>query len=72
MVRRYYLGLIAINLQPCKKVSYSIENTRYNALDYDKLVMTVETNGTVAAEDAITFCQISDKLECLVFDDPKR
>ena len=41
---------------PVKKVSFSIENTRAgSALDYDKLVMNVETNGTVAAEDAIAY-----------------
>ena len=51
------LGLISIDslFSPVKKV-FSIENTRAgSALDYDKLVMTVETNGTVAAEDAIAY-----------------
>ena len=45
------LGLISIDslFSPVKKVSFSIENTRAgSALDYDKLVMNVETNGTVA------------------------
>ena len=44
------LGLISIDslFSPVKKVSFAIENTRAgSALDYDKLVMTVETNGTV-------------------------
>ena len=51
------LGLISITLfSPVKKVSFSVENTRAgSALDYDKLVMTVETNGTVDAEDAIAY-----------------
>ena len=44
---------------PVKKVSYSVENTRAgSALDYDKLLMTVETNGTVDAEDAIAYSEI--------------
>ena len=46
------LGLISIDslFSPVKKVSFSVENTRAgSALDYDKLVMTVETNGTIAA-----------------------
>jgi len=71
------LGLIAIDslFSPVKKVSYSIENTRAgSALDYDKLVMTVETNGTVAAEDAIAYSAriFQDQLGMFVnFDDPK-
>ena len=41
--------------QPVKKV-FSVENTKsYSALDYDKLIMTVETNETVDAEDAIAY-----------------
>ena len=46
------LGLITIAslFSPVKKVSFTIENTRAgSALDYDKLLMTVETNGTVDA-----------------------
>ena len=51
------LGLISITLYlVLSKVSFSIENTRAgSALDYDKLIMNVETNGTVAAEDAIAY-----------------
>ena len=54
------LGLISIDslFSPVKKVSFSVENTRAgSALDYDKLLMTVETNGTVDAEDAIAYQQ---------------
>ena len=51
------LGLISIDsLFSPVKVSFSVENTRAgSALDYDKLIMTVETNGTVDAEDAIAY-----------------
>jgi len=71
------LGLISIDslFSPVKKVSFSIENTRAgSALDYDKLIMTVETNGTVDAEDAIAYSAriFQDQLSMFVnFDDPK-
>jgi DNA-directed RNA polymerase subunit alpha len=39
---------------PVKKVSYHIENTRVGqTTDYDKLVMEVETNGSISPEDAV-------------------
>ncbi len=71
------LGLITVDslFSPVKKVSFTIENTRAgSALDYDKLVMTVETNGTVAAEDAIAYSAriFQDQLSMFVnFEDPK-
>ena len=71
------LGLIAIDslFSPVKKVSFTIENTRAgSALDYDKLLMTVETNGTVEAEDAIAYSAriFQDQLSMFVnFEDPK-
>ena len=52
------LGLIAIDslFSPVKKVSYSVENAREGkSLDYDKLVMQVETDGSVSAEDAVAY-----------------
>ena len=48
------LGLIPIDslFSPVKKVSYSISTAREGkALDYDKLIMEVETNGSISAED---------------------
>jgi len=71
------LGLIAIDslFSPVKKVSYSVDTTRSgSALDYDKLIMTVETNGTVDAEDAIAYSAriFQDQLGIFVnFDDPQ-
>ena len=61
------LGLISIDslFSPVKKVSFSVENTRAgSALDYDKLLMTVETNGTVDAEDAIAYSARIFKINC--------
>ena len=71
------LGLITVDslFSPVKKVSYTVENTRAgSALDYDKLVMNIETNGTVNAEDAIAYAAriFQDQLAMFVnFDDPK-
>ena len=52
------LGLIPIDslFSPVKKVSYSISTAREGkALDYDKLTMNVETNGSISAEDAVAY-----------------
>ena len=52
------LGLIPIDslFSPVKKVSYAISTAREGkALDYDKLTMEVETNGSISAEDAIAY-----------------
>ena len=71
------LGLIAIDsfFSPVKKVSYTVENAREGkALDYDKLVMTVETDGSVAAEDAVAYAAriFQDQLSMFInFNEPK-
>jgi DNA-directed RNA polymerase subunit alpha len=71
------LGLIAIDslFSPVKKVSFNVDTTREgDALDYDKLTMQVQTNGTVAAEDAVAFAAriFQDQLSMFVnFEDPK-
>jgi len=52
------IGLIPVDslYSPVKKVSYKVENTREGqVLDYDKLIMTIETNGSVSGEDAVAF-----------------
>ena len=52
------IGLIPVDslYSPVKKVSYKVENTREGqVLDYDKLLMTIETDGSVTAEDALAF-----------------
>ena len=70
------LGLIAIDslFSPVKKVSYTVENAREGqSLDYDKLVMNVETNGSLAAEDAVAYAAriFQDQLSLFVnFDEP--
>ena len=71
------LGLIAIDalFSPVKKVSYSISTAREGkALDYDKLTMEIETNGSISAEDAVAYAAriFQDQLSMFInFTDPK-
>ncbi len=71
------LGLIPIDslFSPVKKVSYSVSTAREGkALDYDKLIMEVETNGSISAEDAIAYSAriFQDQLGMFInFDEPQ-
>ena len=71
------LGLIPIDslFSPVKKVSYSVSTAREGkALDYDKLTMEIETNGSISAEDAVAYSAriFQDQLGMFVnFDEPK-
>ena len=71
------LGLIPIDslFSPVKKVSYSVSTAREGkALDYDKLTMEVETNGSISAEDALAYSAriFQDQLAMFVnFDEPQ-
>jgi len=50
------IGLIPVDslYSPVRQVSYKVENARVGQeLDYDKLSLTVETEGTVTPEDAV-------------------
>ena len=49
------LGVIPIDsvFSPIRKVSFQIENTREEMIDYDRLLMEVWTDGSVTAKDAI-------------------
>ena len=70
------LGLITIDslFSPVKKVSYTIENAREGkSLDYDKLVMNIETDGSLPAEDAVAYAAriFQEQLSLFVnFDEP--
>jgi len=72
------IGLIPVDsiYSPVKKVSYRIENTREGQiLDYDKLIMVIETNGGVTPEDSVAYAAriIQDQLEVFVnFEEPRR
>jgi DNA-directed RNA polymerase subunit alpha len=72
------IGLIPVDslYSPVKKVSYRVENTREGQiLDYDKLTMTVETNGAVSPEDSLAYAAriIQDQLAVFVnFEEPRK
>lgn len=71
------LGLIPIDsvYSPVKRVSYNVSNTREGlSIDYDKLTMEIETNGSVAADDCLAFAAriLQDQLSLFInFDEPK-
>lgn len=71
------VGLIPIDsvFSPVRKVTYEVTDTRVGQItDYDKLVMTVETNGVITPEDAIAFAAriMQDQLQIFVnFEEPK-
>jgi DNA-directed RNA polymerase subunit alpha len=71
------LGLIPIDsvYSPVKRVSYNVSNTREGlSIDYDKLTMEIETNGSVASDDCLAFAAriLQDQLSLFVnFDEPK-
>ncbi len=72
------IGLIPVDslYSPVKKVSYKVENTREGqVLDYDRLIMTLETDGSVSGEDAIAFAAriLQDQLAVFInFDEPQK
>jgi len=71
------IGLIAVDslYSPVRKVSYKVENARVGQqTDFDKLIMQVETNGAVTAEDAVAISAriLQDQLSMFVnFEEPK-
>ena len=58
-----------------RRVSYNVENTREGqVLDYDKLTMDIETNGTVTPEDALALSAriLQDQLQSFInFEEPE-
>jgi len=70
------IGLIPVDAiySPVKRVSYKVENTREGQiLDYDKLLMQIETNGTVSPEDALAYAAriLQDQLQLFInFEEP--
>jgi DNA-directed RNA polymerase subunit alpha len=72
------IGLIAVDsiYSPVKRVAYRVENTREGqVLDYDKLIIEVETNGAVRPEDAIAYAAriLQEQLQVFItFEEPKQ
>jgi DNA-directed RNA polymerase subunit alpha len=55
-----------------RQVAYKVENTRVGQeLDYDKLTLTIETDGTVSPEDALAYAAriLQDQLQLFVHFD---
>ena len=71
------IGLIYVDalFSPVKKVSYNVEPTREGqVLDYDKLTLQIETNGTVRPEDCLAFAAriLQDQLLVFInFEEPE-
>ena len=69
------IGLIPVDAlySPVRQVSYKVDPTRVGQdLDYDKLTLTIETDGTVTPEDAVGYAGriLQDQLALFVhFDD---
>ncbi len=72
------IGLIAVDAlySPVKRVAYRVEPTRQGqSLDYDKLVMEVETNGAITPVDAVAYAAriLQDQLQIFItFEEPKK
>lgn len=65
------IGIIPVDslFSPVKKVSYKVENSRVgNMTDYDKLILQIETNGTVTPESAVALAAriMQDQLQLFV------
>ena len=70
------IGLISVDalFSPVKKCSYKVEPTREgHVLDYDKLSLSLETDGSVKPEDAVAFAAriLQDQLQTFInFEEP--
>jgi DNA-directed RNA polymerase subunit alpha len=65
------IGLIPVDAlySPVRQVAYKVENTRVGQeLDYDKLTLTIETDGTINPEDALGYAAriLQDQLQLFV------
>ena len=71
------IGMIAVDslFSPVRQVAFSVENTREGqVLDYDKLILDVETNGAVTPEDAVAFAAriLQDQFQIFInFEEPQ-
>jgi DNA-directed RNA polymerase subunit alpha len=70
------IGIIPVDsiFSPVRKVSYKVEDTRVGQItDYDKLVLDLETNGTIKPEDAVAFAAriLQEQLQVFInFQEP--
>ena len=72
------IGLIPVDAiySPVRQVAYKIDKTRVGQeLDYDKLTVTVETNGAILPEDALAYAAriLQDQLQLFInFSEPSQ
>jgi len=70
------LGTIFVDsfFSPVRRVSFRVENSRVGQVtDYDKLIMNIETNGSVVPEDSVAYAAriIDEQLKMFInFEDP--
>ncbi|MCB1969958.1 MAG: DNA-directed RNA polymerase subunit alpha [Geminicoccaceae bacterium] len=70
------IGLIAIDAiySPVRKVAYRVDNARVGQqTDYDRLTLTIETDGSVAPDDAVALAAriVQDQLQPFInFEEP--
>lgn len=71
------IGLIPVDAlySPVRKVSYKVDNTRVGQdTDYDKLSLTVDTDGSISPEDSVALAAriLQDQLRQFInFDEPE-
>ncbi len=71
------IGLIPVDsiYSPVSRVSYRVEPTRVGQVtDYDKLLLSVETNGAITPEDAVALAAriLQDQFQLFInFDEPQ-
>ncbi len=71
------IGLIPVDalFSPVRKVAYKVDNSRVGQItDYDKLSLTVETNGAVSPEDAVAIAAriLQDQMQLFInFEEPR-
>jgi len=68
------IGLIPVDAlySPVRQVAYKVENTRVGQeLDFDKLTLNIETDGTVTPDDALAYAAriLQDQLQLFVHFD---
>ena len=71
------IGFIPVDAiySPVRRVGYQVEDTREGTvLDYDKLTLTVETDGSISPEDSVAYAAriLQDQLQLFItFDEPE-
>ena len=71
------IGLIPVDavFSPVKQIAYRVEDTREGQiLDYDKLTMDIETDGTITPENAVAFAAriLQDQMQLFInFEEPR-